>query len=120
MDARDERGHDDLIKSQSCRFGRKSGYQLPQLIKQALHQAPRQNTGDPAAVMAGRECRLHRHDLITHQRVETSEDARIQRAAAEFGGAGEPHRAWIGASEGDAQVGVDEIGSALKGKGVGT
>jgi len=46
--------------------------------KQPHHQASRQHAGDAAAVVAGRERRLHRHDLIPHQRVETLEDPIVE------------------------------------------
>jgi hypothetical protein len=61
-------------------------------------------SGDAATVMAGREGRLHRHDLVAGESVEPLEHAVVERAAAEFGGASEPHRMRIGASERDAQV----------------
>ena len=55
--------------------------------------------------MAGRERGLHRHDLVAHEIVEPLEHARVERAAAQRGGAFEQHRARIGAGEGDAQLG---------------
>ena len=55
--------------------------------------------------MAGRERRLHRHDLVAHEASRPLKHARIQRAAAELVRAFEPHRPRIGAGEGDAQIG---------------
>ena len=57
-------------------------YSILRAFKQPLHQPARQDAGDAAAIMAGRERRLHRHDLIAHQRIEAGEHARIERAAA--------------------------------------
>ena len=63
--------------------------------------------------MAWREGGLHRHDLVAHQRVETFEHARVERPAAQFGGALEQHRARIGARERHAQIG-ERVACALE------
>src|SRR5690348_6348004 len=76
-------------------------------LEQPREQAARQNAGDAPAVMAGREGCLHRHDLVTHQRVEALDHALVEPATAERVGAGKQHRTRIGACESDAQV--DEL-----------
>ena len=76
----------------------------PSAFEQPREQAPRQHAGNAPAVMAGRERRLHRHDLVAHQRVEALDHALVEPTAAQLGGAGQQHRARIGAGEGDAQI----------------
>src|SRR5579862_9905466 len=74
-------------------------------VEKLLHQPPRQHSGNPAAIVAGRECRFHRHDLIAHQRVQPLEYAFVELVAAECLGTGKTHRPRVGAREGNAQVG---------------
>ena len=83
---------------------------VPQLpsshaCKQPLHQPPRQHAGDAPAIVAGRERRLHRHDLVAHEVVEALEHALVERAAAQLARAFEQHGPRIGAGDGNAQVG---------------
>ena len=41
---------------------------VPSAFEQSCEEAARQHAGDAAAVVAGREGRLHRHDLVAHER----------------------------------------------------
>src|ERR1043166_6713303 len=75
------------------------------VLKQPCEEPPRQYPRHPAAVMAGGEGGLHRHDLVAHQGVEALEHAVVEAAAGEIGRAGEQHRTRVGAGDCDAQVG---------------
>jgi len=55
--------------------------------------------------VSGCERRLHRHDLIAHQRIKTLDDAFIESAPTQVGGTGKQHRARIGTGKRDTQVG---------------
>jgi nucleotide-binding universal stress UspA family protein len=47
-----------------------------------------EHAGHAAPVVPGRECRLHRHDLVAHEVIETLQHALVERAAAELRNAG--------------------------------
>src|SRR5262245_19065598 len=48
------------------------------LREQPRHQPAGEHAGDAPAIMAGGERRLHRHDLVAYQFVETLEHARVE------------------------------------------
>ena len=79
----DEIGH-GVVGRRSLRLRPARCPRFRSALEQPLEQPPRQHAGDAAAVMAGRERRLHRHDLVAHQIVEALEDALVERAAAQL------------------------------------
>src|SRR5262249_38059989 len=88
------------IKEKSSRSSASAASPREQLRDQPAGKHP----GDAPAVVAGRERRLHRHDLVAHELVKPLEHARVERPAGEGDRAHEQHRLRIGAGEGDAQV----------------
>src|SRR5580658_942540 len=103
VDARKNRPHPELVEGRTIALQRDVA--ASETLIEPAYQPRGEHAGDAAPVVAGRERRLHRHDLIAHQSVEAGEHAIIERAAAQAIAAGEQHRPRIRPRDRDAELG---------------